>query len=129
MYPYVFWQPDSNSFFPDEILNIILSYGDTYVNEKFQKVMKEIEKTRKRFDRARKNDSSIWFESEENHFYVYSLRRNYQIKKRKYPLFNFTRYLSYNIRDDYIIFMRTGFWYDGYSFPYEPPIIDSDSDI
>lgn len=128
MYPYLFWHPDSNCFFPDEILNLILSYGDTCVTQNFQKVIKEIGKIKKRFDRARKNDCSIWYETDENSFYIYCLRTNYQIRKKNFPYKNFSTYLSFNITDDYIIFMRTGFWYDGYSFPYEP-IINSDSDV
>ena len=125
---HLFWHPDSNCFLPDEILDIILSYGDIYVTQNFQKVVTEIKKTRKRFDTARKNDCSIWFESEETYFHIYCLRRNYQIRKRNYPYVNFSKYLSFLIIDDHLIFMRTAFWYDGYSFPYEP-IVNSESDM
>ena len=137
-YLYLFWEPDRHCCLPDELLDIILSYGDCIVNKKYYNVMKELKDTKEKFNVSIQNNYSIWYQTDEDYFYFYCLRRNYQYRKQKYPYINFSRFLSANIIDDYLIWLgenyltnyplmrNTGFWYD--TFPYEP-LIDSDLDI
>lgn len=134
-YSYLFWKPDTNCYLPDELLDMILSYGDCIVNKKYYFVMKELKDTKEKFYRSIQNNYSIWYQTNEDYFYVYCLRKNYQYRKLKYPFINYSRYLSSTIVDDYLIWLgenyltnfplmrNAGFWYD--TFPYEP-LVDSD---
>ncbi len=135
-YPYLFWSP--NGILCEDLIDEILSYGDIFVTQNYEKVLGQIKNLKYRFDMSAENPDSLWFHSPERFFYYFCLRDSYIQRKNKNPYKDFSKYLSTKITDENLIWVgqnyssyfpllrNPGFWYD--TFPYEG-IVDLNIEI
>jgi len=69
-------------YLPDELVSEILSYGDVYVTQKYDGVLRQLNYHKKEYDYRRFYDNlSQWYLKPSSHYKLYILMKN-QIKKR-----------------------------------------------
>jgi len=61
---------------PKDVIDIILSYGDPIINEKYSFVMKQIEYLKREFNYKRLQPYNIWYHYTESDFMEYILYKN-----------------------------------------------------
>lgn len=69
---------------PDDVIDIILSYGDPIINQKYSFVMKQLEYLMNEFNYKRKNRFNTWHGYHEYHFKYYILYKNYSKRALNY---------------------------------------------